>query len=417
MVRNIRILLCLMFIAGACAAEPLPPGIHKGLTTPDGKHRFTVIVPKAGVGGAMLPAVIILPSVSWGLLDPYPWEGLAERRGCYVVALDDGRVREKGSNVSLNEALVVSDLAHVTASLTAVESLVPLHPYLRIAVGDQFNSQMGVRFAAQQKERLAGLVLTRPWTMTQSLYQTVPKHLPVFVLVGEHDANSQTSFERLRDDLRSAGVITRSATVLGGKANDWVPQGGCDIAVDHLFDFAWVNHPRWSPEKRSANVDLVLARGESLMALDDLPCQEQLGFLLSVPGLDKEIKPALIPLTNRWIDAQLNLAAARPESELAEAHEDLSVLSKRPQFKRADKEHQKRVIDEIKRMRKDKRIKVEIAAADILADTIAMLDEDFSTAKQRIALKTLEDLVAKHAATHAGRVAAKLLEPLRRNLR
>jgi hypothetical protein len=40
-----------------------------------------------------------------------------------------------------------------------------------------------------------------------------------------------------------------------------------------------------------------------------------------------------------------------------------------------------------------------------------------SSVKQKLARKTREDLVAKHPATHAGKAAAKLLEPLRRNLR
>lgn len=414
---EIVVLIAWLLVAVVEAADPLPPGIHKGLTSTDGAYRFTVIVPQAGGGKDMLPAILILPSGFSGLLDPYPWQGLAERRKCYVVALDDGRVREKGSVTPITDALMVADLAHVTAALAAVEARVPLHPYLRIAVGDRLNSQLAVRFAAQQQQNLAGLLLTRPWTMSQALSKTIPVHVPVFLLVGEHDVNSHLSFERLRDDLRTNGVITRSATVLGGKADDWVPQGGCDIAVDHLLDFALVNHPRWSPDKRSANMDAVLARGEGLMSLEDLPCKEQLGFLLSVPGIDQEIKPALVPLTNRWIVAQMNLAKAHPDSEIAEAHWDLSVLAKRPPFKRADREHQKLVHDELKRLRKDKRIKAEIAAADTLVDTLNLLEHDFSIAKQRIALKTLEDLVAKHPATQAGREAAKLLEPLRRNLR
>lgn len=413
----IMVLLLLLSVIGARAADPLPPGIHKGLTSEDGKYRFTVIVPKAGEGNQQLPVVFIMPSVLRGLLDPFPWQGLAERRGCYVVALDDGRVRGKGEFINVDNVLP-ADLAHICASLPVIEQRVNLHPFLRIAVADLWCSRLVAEFAAKQQQDLAGIVFTRP-NMSLLIAQRdgIPKHLGMFLLIGEHDEVNRAKFEDLRDSLRTRGLTTRAALVAGGKADDWVPQAGCDVAVDHLLDHALINHPKLSVKQRSAGIDAVLARGQTLLALEDKVCEEQLGFLLSVPGLEVEIKPAYIPLANHWIDIQLQLAKARPDSEIAKAHEDLSVLSKRVQFKRADKDHQKQVLDELKRLRKDKRIKAEVAAADILADTLAALEVDFSTAKQRIALKTLEDLVAKHPGTEAGKAAAKLLEPLRRSLR
>ena len=62
--------------------------------------------------------------------------------------------------------------------------------------------------------------------------------------------------------VRNPGFAVRSGYVLGGKANDWVPQEGCNVAVDHLLDLALVTHPKVSPIKRLANQEVVIARGQ-----------------------------------------------------------------------------------------------------------------------------------------------------------
>jgi hypothetical protein len=307
-------------------------------------------------------------------------------------------------------------LEHVTGTLAEVQKRVNLHPFLRFVVADTLFVGLGPLFVAREQQAVAGLLITQPFfPFAPEALTGIPRHVPVFLLIGDGEVG-RDEFGRMRGQLRDAGLLMRSAEVVGGKENYPVPQHGCDLAVDHLLDLALVTHPAWPMDQRKVNIQAVLERGNALAMLDGSACYDSLFWLLTIPGLEKQKKP-VEALANRWTACGLAMAKARPEGELTEMHEDISIIAKRPQFRLADRDHQKQVTDELKILRKDKRIKAEIAAADIFADTLAMLDEDFSTAKQRIGLKQLEDLVAKHPATHAGKEAAKLLEPLRRNLR
>lgn len=416
--RTILLLLLTLPVLQLPAGDWLPAGIHKGLTDEGGKHRFTIIVPPAAADGKEAPVVFILPGYT-GMLDPYPWQPWADRRGCLVVALDDGLVRtQNGGEGSAGNAYanVPAVLMHFTNSIVAIGKHVQMQPFARIAVADRMMSPFAAQFAKAQGDGLGGLLLTRPWSVSQAAIAELPRHLGTFVLVGEHDAQSERNFLEVRSRLRNAGFATRSGYVLGGKANDWVPQEGCNVAVDHLLDLTLMTHPKVSPIKRLAFQEAILARGQQLAELDDAQAHDQLGWLLTVPGFEKQKKP-IEALANRWVDAGIAMAKAKEAEDLVEAHERLSVVSKRPQAKFADAAHTKALLAELARMRKDKTIKAEIVAADLYANIVAMLEDDETAAKLKIALKQLEDLVAKHPATHAGKAGAKLLERVRTALR
>jgi hypothetical protein len=413
------LLLVLAALAGVLAASDwLPAGIHKGLTDEGGKHRFTVVVPAAAADGKEAPVVFVLPGYT-GLLDPYPWQPWAERRGCLVVALDDGLVHAEGGSAGNAYANVNAVLAHFADTIAAAGKRVQMQPYARIAVADRMMAPFATQFAKAQGEALSGLLFTRPWSVSEAAIAELPGHLATFVLVGQDDAASERTFLEVRSRLRNAGFAARSAYVEGGKANDWVPQGGCDIAVDHLLDLALLTHPKQSPIKRLANQEAMIARGQALAALADQPCYDQLWWMLtvpSVPGMEKQKKP-MEGLANRWIEAGIGVAKAKETGDIVEAHEFLSAVAKRPQAKLADAAHNKSLLAELARLRKDKRIKAEIVAADSLANISSMLEDDATTAKLKICLKQLEELVAQHPATHAGKEAAKLLEKVRAALR
>jgi hypothetical protein len=413
--RSLSVLLAWACVLAAVAVDFLPPGLHKNITSPDGKCRFSVLVPAALAVGSGTPVLFVMPGYT-GPRDPAPWKPWADRRSCVVVALEDGLART-GSKDSNPYDHIPAVLSHFAASVKAVEAMLPLHPYFRIAVSDHSSSQMGASFAKAQGERLGGMLLTRPFSFQAPYTKEIPKHVGVFVLLGEHDAALQSMFDATRDRLREVGLMVRSALVIGGKGNAEVPQFGCETAADHLLDYVMVTHPSLSANDKVKNQQSVLTRGVELIPLSDVAAHEQLTWLLSLPDFDKTLKPQVEPLANRWMDAGIALAKAKETEDLVQAHEDLSLVSKRPHARLVDAAHTKAITAELKRLRKDPKIKLEIVAADALADTVAMLDADFTIAKQKIALKQLEELVAKHPATHAGKVAAKMLEPLRRNLR
>ncbi len=58
-----------------------------------------------------------------------------------------------------------------------------------------------------------------------------------------------------------------------------------------------------------------------------------------------------------------------------------------------------------------------MAAADQVADICAVLDHDDSLAKQRIALKDLQAVMAQYPKSQAAKAAAKLVTKIQQNLR
>jgi hypothetical protein len=184
-----------------------------------------------------------------------------------------------------------------------------------------------------------------------------------------------------------------------------------------LEDLVSVTHERLTSIERRDNLDKLANQVQELAGIVSVGSRRAYAdFLMGIPGMDKRRRD-YERLADVWLEASIVMTKEHEQKDLPEAHAFLSIIVRSERFKTAGGKQQKSAQTELARMRKDPVIKQEQAAADILANTGAMLDHDSSTAKQRIALKDLEAMVAQYPKTIAGKAAAKLLETLRQNLR
>lgn len=137
---------------------------------------------------------------------------------------------------------------------------------------------------------------------------------------------------------------------------------------------------------------------------------------MAVPGMDK-LASRYEQLADVWVESSIELVKAREAEDKVDAHAFLSVVSKSSRFKAAGGKQRKAVQTELTRMRRDPAIRSEMAAADQVADICAVLDHDDSLAKQRIALKDLQAVMAQYPKSQAAKAAAKLVTKIQQNLR
>jgi hypothetical protein len=424
--RRVQVIAMLITLAGALVAPAedwLPAGIHREILAADDRFQFTVIVPTAAANGQQAPVLFVLPnrrSVGHrGLVDPKPWQAWSERRGILVVALDQGFTKdlERFDEPKRGAPAIATHLGGV---IQEAGKRVNLHPVLRVAIANDSTTKLAWYFAEQQGQNLGGVLLNRPDPEPQSVVDRIPKHLAVFLLAGEIVDPGFARIPGCRGDLFEAGLtLVRAAYAKDTKDSDPIPQSICEFAVDHLFDLVSTTSPALTTEQRATNLLPVIERNRGLLQGKDRASFDQVNWMFSIPGLDKfrRAQPALASVSGEWLDLAISLTKADEAAKLVEAHEFLSAVSKRPQTRWADAERQRLVADELKRLRKIPAIKSEVAAADLLANTMSALEEDYTAAKRRIGLKQLEELVAKYPTTHAGKEAAKLLEALRKSLR
>lgn len=407
----------------AFAEDWLPAGIHRELLAVDGRYQFTVIVPTAAAGGQQAPVLFVLPnrdSVGFrGLMDPKRWQAWSERRGILVVALDQGFTKDLESfDEPTRGAPAIA--RHLDGVIQEAGRRVNLHPVLRVAVADDTSTKLAWYVAEQQGQNLGGVLLTHPASVSQDVFDLLPKHLAVFLLSGEKSQPGSERIPNCRAYLYEAGLTLVRAALAKDKSDaEPVPQSICELAADHLFDLVSTTSPVLTAEQRAANLLPAIERNRGLLAGQDRASFDHVTWVFSIPGLDKfrRVQPAVATLVGEWLELAIALTKADEADKLVEAHEFLSAVAKRPQTRLASAERQKMVNDELKRLRRIPAIKAEIAAADVLVNTMSALEDDYTTARRRIGLKQLEELVAKYPATHAGREAAKMLEPLRRTLR
>jgi hypothetical protein len=241
------------------------------------------------------------------------------------------------------------------------------------------------------------------------------KDVPLVLAVSDSESSTGMA-DKVAKQLISDGGTVRIATFTGqyGQAPDF------DIQVrtmDWLMNIAKASHSGFSARERRTNLEVIAKQAQELPGLvNPLSRRECAGFLMTVPGMDT-LRREYERLADVWVDSTVELAKTLEEKDVLDAHEMLSVLAKGQRFKDASVKQQKVAQAALTRLRKNPVIKQEIAASDLVADTCAMLDHDDSPAKQRIALKDLQDVLAQYPKTRAAKAAAKLVTKIQQNLR
>lgn len=429
--RTFRPAALLAMIALLPAADRLMPGIHDLPTTREG-ITCTVVVPSSGGEGKPLPVVVLM--CGDGKPDTKRWQAWGDGSGVAVVGINgltwmETTTETGGIAIPTNaESFVDRTRKGYTAALTAVQQRMPVHPFLRYLVNGRLSSAplppvvegqpQQVTPGAYSQQQVAALIgdseLAFGGLVSFGGFATTRKDFPVLALSAGTGERS-TFLGQAQNAAKADGPVIR-----------WIFLGKIDAAkhVDYLMsgvgmvqDLASITHERLTSVERRDNLDTVAARIQELAGLvNPFARRSYANFLASLPGMDKRRRD-YERLMDIWVETSIIIAKEHEKESLPEAHAYLCVVVRSDRFKAAGGKQRKAAQDELARMRKDPAIKREQAAADILADTAAMLEHDDSTAKQRIALKDLEAMVAKYPATMAGKEAAKLLEILRQNVR
>jgi len=432
--RRSMIVLLLILVATVPSAEWLMPGVHD-ITTVREAITCTLVVPPAVSEGKPLPVLVVMAGD--GKPDAKRWQEWGKNHGVAVVGINGlmwGMVPGSIPTSTSDDYATVTRKSYV-AVIDALRQKIPLHPFQRFLIAGQVAAVAAATTAAtggegsgpvpglisnsqvlallDDKAQLFGGLLVNAW-IDEPAIQRFRKDVPVlFVVPGSGDFTSAGT-KKAAERLEPLGGTVREAPV--GKT------AGANISFDHvtfgmsmLMDLSSVTHERLTSIERRDNLEKVASQAQELAGIVSVGARRTYAsFLMAIPGMDKRRRD-YERLADVWLEASIVLA--KEHEDLPEAHAFLCIVVRTDRFKAAGGKQQKAAQVELARMRKDPAIKKEQAAADIFADTAAMLDHDSSIAKQRIALKELEAMVAQYPMTMAAKAAAKLLETLRQNLR
>lgn len=439
--RQSAILLLMFTVCGLGAADRLAPGVHEVPTSLEG-ITCTLVVPSAVNEGKPLPLVVLMAYD--GKPETKRWADWSAGSGFAVMGIN-GLVSTppllNEGTPPVNDPVGTKPLGERTrkayvAALEVTRQRLPIHPLFRylVAVNAAPETPPAPVAAGQQAPVLPGAIDSeqiialledrqQPFggVLAAGGFAQVRKDVPILYLrgtTGERATqvnSSPTTPAKPGAAPKPDGPPIHSLWV--GKVDRWFSLDQVTGGMSLLQDFASVTHERLTTTERRDNLDLVAARIQEIAGLvNPIARRAYAQFFSTIPGMDKRRRD-YERLSDIWLETSIIIAREHEKENLPEAHAYLSVVVRSERFKVASGKQRKAAQDELARMRKDPAIKKEQAAADILADTLAMLEHDDSTAKQRIALKDLEAMVAKYPATLAGKEAAKLLETLRSNVR
>jgi hypothetical protein len=383
------------FIPHAClAAEWLEPGKHEH---EGGEYigKLTIVVPPAISTGKKLPLVLVISSQE--KVEMAGWQEWAETRGVAVVLWGGAKVQVDRLTLEKN----------YEKTIAAIKQLVPIHDFMRMCYADTNLTQTAFLIARVAGKDFAGILIPSP-TLTGMTFDYVNPDLP-FIFIMDSKAPT-VEIRKMQDEGKTAKVV--SVTKLGTSEPPFPIIRRC---MDYTFNLARATNKGFSARERASNLDEIAAQIQELPGIvDDETRMMYAQYLMAVTGIEKRRKDNE-RLAEIWLEGATNVALAKEKEDAIEGHEWLSGIVKSSLYKDASAKYQKTAYDELKRMRRDPKIKKEIASADYYVDVLAMLEKDNSIAKQRIALKDLETMVIRYPGTHAAKVAEELIVLLRSN--
>lgn len=418
-------LIGLLLIASIpSAADWLAPGTHELKTTRE-MITCTVVVPPAVTEGKPLPALFLVAPD--GKPDAKAWSEWAERRGVVVVGITGltwsmpvgGYATPAGVRVETTvdrwSPVVTMTEKVYAAVLAALKPAVPLHSFLRYVAAPKTGMAIAIAMIQDQDEEFGGLLLLSPGVDAEA-GKYLRKDVPMVMVVGADYEYGVSQCEKLMFQANADGGMARMATV--DELVDQVPPMDVNVrAMDWLMNISRVTHEKFTSRERKDNLEKIAEQAQELPGLVNASARRECaGFLMAVPGMDK-LASRYEQLADVWVESSLEMAKTSETQDKVTAHAFLSVVSKNSRFKAAGGKQRKAVQTELTRMRRDPAIRSEMAAADQVADICAMLDHDDSLAKQRIALKDLQAVMAQYPKTQAAKSAAKLVSKIQQNLR
>lgn len=384
--------LCLLLISALtlAAGETLKEGFHDKVPVPDSTWTYDAYLPKGydAHPDRQYPALFL--SSPGANPDSKPWHGWADRRGMVVICINDSK-----NGIDFEVIDKIQD-----AVLTASAAAIRIHRVLRYASGLSGAAWCSIRLGMRHPDAWAGVEISGH----SGNGDVAPKTCAIAMFAGRADNVHPFSAQEAAGNLyRSSGNPIRFVAHEGGHI-----YGDVNKDLTPLIDFCYyqtvVALPLLTGPERTA---MVAVLKEDLVRIADVAdatdrrtrCEE----MATIPQLTKS--PLGAELAATWIAAVQAQAAT---GEARDRHFALGTAVNDPLFAGTPKDARKKVQDDLKALVKDKTLKDEVKALQMLAKVQAAAAEaGDNPTKQAQVTDGYRQIAEKFAATRAGDVAAK----------
>jgi hypothetical protein len=372
------------------AADPLKEGFHDKVPVPDTAWSYDAYLPKGYDAHPDRQYPTLFLSSPGANPDSKPWHAWADRRGMAVVCINDSK-----NEISFDLIDQIQD-----AVLAASTKAVRIHRVLRYSSGVSGGGWCSIRLGKRHPDAWAGVEISAH----SGNGDVAPKTCAIAMFSGRADTVHSFSAQEAAGNLyRSSGNPIRFVAHDGGHI-----YGDVNKDLTPLIDFCYYQTvlalPLLTQPERLA---MVAVLKEDLGRIADLAdasdrrarCEEMAG----IPQVTKS--PLGADLAGTWIAA---VQAQDKDGMARDRHFALATAVNDALFTGAPKDARKQVQDELKLLQKDKTLKDEMKALQMLAKVQAAEAEmGDNPAKQAAVSDGYRQIADKFAATRAGEVAAK----------
>jgi hypothetical protein len=381
---------CLMVLGvwSLTAGEALKQGFHDNVPVPDTAWTYDAYLPKGYDDHPNRQYPTLFLSSPGANPNSRPWHSWADLRGMVVICINDSK---NGIDFGVIDKIQDAVLAASSAS-------VRIHRVLRYSSGVSGGAWCSIRLGLRHPEAWAGVQISAH----SGNGDVAPKTCAIAFFSGRvdkvHDFSAQ---ENAANVYRANGNAVRFVAHEGGHIygdvnKDLTPQ------IDYLYYQTVVALPLLTTAERTAMVAVLKEDLGRIAELGDASerrsrCEE----MADIPQLTKS--PLGTELASVWI------AAVQAQSgEPRDRHFALATATTHPLFASAPKDPRKLVQDELKTLQKDKALKDEVKALQMLAKVQAAESEAGSNPTKLAQVSDgYRQIAEKFSTTRAGEAAAK----------
>ena len=373
-------LLTLASLAGAglpAVAGDLAPGAHKRIPCKDKpKWTYDVYIPGAYTASSgqrrspdrarepekKLPVLFLSsPGTNPGFMGHEAWAG---SRGVILVTVNDS-----ANSVIENAARRADGWAKIAemqdAVIESAEETLRMHPCLRFSMGCSGAGWASMLMAGRYGDRHAGVVMLAH--SGNGADGKLAKHIAVAFIHGEQDDVHPVSASRgVCKRLKSRGNPTRIKTGPWGH-NDSTRENREEM-LDWMLELMRLTHPKLPPGELKAARDEIKRRAGALADLDATERLAEAGRLMSLPK--RLWQRYSRELHKGWFSASHERASAITDP--VAQHNALSDMSEDERARMCSPSDRKKLMGELRKLRREPAVKKEWKARQIYAQIAAM---------------------------------------------
>lgn len=372
------------------AAEPLKEGFHDKVPVPDTAWTYDAYLPKGYDAHPDRQYPTLFLSSPGANPDSKPWHAWADRRGMVVICINDSK-----NEISFDLIDQIQD-----AVLAASTKAVRIHRVLRYSSGVSGGGWCSIRLGKRHPDAWAGVEISAH----SGNGDVAPKTCAIAMFAGRKDDVHPFSAQEAAGNLyRSSGNPIKFVAHDGGHI-----YGDVNKDLTPLIDFCYYQTvlalPLLTQAERLAMVAVLkedLGRIAELADASDrrTRCEE----MATIPQITRS--PLGAELAATWIAA---VQAQDKDGTARDRHFALATAANDALFAGTPKDARKQVQDELKALVKDKALKDEVKALQMLmkvqaAEAVA----GDHPAKQAQVADGYRQIAEKMAGTRAAEVAAR----------